>query len=246
MPLNWQRTDLDQLDCWSRKFPGCGWRVVMEGSGIWALDVDVPSPDHTSDGVKALIDLVKIHGSLPPRGPMTRSGGGGYGLFFRYNGEPISGKTGTPGPGLDPRRGRLSLAVPPSIHLRTRLPYLWIVAPWEESPSPAPAWLLRLVAPPPLSSPEQSPRVPDAPEGRRRYALAALRRAANRVALAPRGSRNDALNAETFGLTRFLVEGSLDASEIATEMAYAGRQSGLLPAELKATLTSALAAGARR
>ena len=97
--------DLDQLSRWSREFPGCGWRVVMQGSGIWALDVDVPSSDHAADGMAALAPLVAAHAPLPPR-PTARSGGGGCALLFRHNGEPISGKTGTPTPGLDPRRER--------------------------------------------------------------------------------------------------------------------------------------------
>jgi hypothetical protein len=79
----------------------------MGGSGIWALDVDVPGPDHAADGVKALKELIAAHGPIPPR-PATRTGGGGYTLFFRHEGEPISGKSGTPAPGLDLPRGTLS------------------------------------------------------------------------------------------------------------------------------------------
>jgi hypothetical protein len=238
--------DLDKLAHWSREYPGCGWRVVMQGSGIWALDVDVPSADHAADGMSGLAMLAATHGPIPPR-PSTRSGGGGCALFFQHRGELISGKTGTPSPGLDPRRGRLAVAVPPSIHPRTRRPYRWIVPPWDLAPPPAPAWLLRLVAPlPEPAMPNEPPRLRDTGEKARRYAVAALRRAADRVATTSRGSRNDTLNAETFGLTRFMAEGSLDASQIATMMAYAGRQAGLLPHEVKATLVSALAAGTRR
>jgi hypothetical protein len=92
----------------------------------------------------------------------------------------------------------------------------------------------------------QPPRLADAKGDRRRYALAALRHAEHRVAIAPQGQRNDTLNTETFRLTRFLAVGTLDATEVATAMAYAGRQAGLLPLEVKATLASALAAGSRR
>lgn len=238
--------DLDKLACWSREYARCGWRVVMHGSGIWALDVDVPSARHKHDGIAALRDLVAIHGPLPTR-PTTRSGGGGLALFFRHDGEPIIGQGGHPEPGIDPRRGRQSVAVPPSVHPDTHRPYRWLVAPWELTPPAAPAWLLQLVAPPPAPSlPEHWPRLPDAAEGRRRYALAALRHAADRTARAPHGQRNDTLNAETFNLTRFMAEGTLNATEIATTMAYAGRQAGLVPHEVKATLTSALAAGGRR
>ena len=94
--------------------------------------------------------------------------------------------------------------------------------------------------------PARPQRLADATEGRRRYALAALRQAADRVACSPPGTRNDTLNGETFSLMKFQAEGVLDTSEIASAMAYAGRQAGLLPREVQATLTSALAAGARR
>jgi hypothetical protein len=125
--------DLEQLERWSTEFPGCNWRVVMDGSGIWALDVDAPGPDHAADGIKVLAELVALHGPMPPR-PSTRSGGGGFALFFLHRGEPIAGGTGTPAPGLDPRRGRQTVTVPPSIHHRSRHPYPWIVPPWEVPP----------------------------------------------------------------------------------------------------------------
>jgi hypothetical protein len=238
--------DLDQLHLWAREFRGCNWRVVMGGSGIWALDVDVPSEDHEADGVAVLRCLIALHGQIPER-PMTRSGGGGFGLFFQHRGEPIIGRTGTPAPGLDPRRGRLTITVPPSVHVTTRRPYRWITPPWELSPPPAPDWLLRLVAPPPEPTLPDRPARPEiAPDRRRRYALAALRHASDRVALARPGSRSDTLNAETFALTRLIMDGFLDASEVATTMAYAGRQAGLQPIEVKATLVSAIAAGTRR
>jgi hypothetical protein len=54
------------------------------------------------------------------------------------------------------------------------------------------------------------------------------------------------LNIETFSLTRFLTEGTLEVTEVATAMAYAGRQAGLPALEVKATLSSALAARLRR
>lgn len=60
--------DLDQLARWSREFPGCNWRVVMEGSGVWALDVDAPGPDHAADGIAALAALVRVM-ALSRKGP---------------------------------------------------------------------------------------------------------------------------------------------------------------------------------
>ena len=236
--------DLDCLERWATEFPGCNWRVVLGGSKVWGLDVDAPSPDHAADGIAALAALVARHGPLPPR-PMTRSGGGGVALFFRHDGEPIIGKTGTPAPGLDPRRGRLSVTIPPSIHHRTRAPYRWITPPWEITPPPAPDWLLRAVAPPPPAPTPAAPaRVAGGLPGRP-YAVGALRRAVEQVATALAGCRNDTLNRSAWSLSRFIADGLLHPSEIAEALAHAGRVSGMDHREVARTIASALTAGGR-
>jgi Bifunctional DNA primase/polymerase, N-terminal len=236
--------DLDVLERWSWEYPGCNWRMVCGPAAVWGLDCDVPGPDHAADGVSELRRLVDQHGPLPER-PMTRSGGGGFCLFFKHSGEPIIGKTGTPAPGLDPRRARLSVTVPPSRHHRTGQPYRWIIPPWEVTPPPAPAWLLRLVAPPPERPITVRMPVPGTDKARR-YACAALKDAVRKVATARNGQRNHVLNVETFALSRFIREGALDADEIAGAMAIAGLQAGLGRLEVEQTLKSALRAGGRR
>jgi hypothetical protein len=239
--------DLAKLEVWSSEFPGCNWRMVCEGSGVWSLDVDAPSNDHAADGVAALTALVKQHGPIPPR-PMTRSGGGGFALFFRHRGEPIHGATGWPVPGIDPRRGRLSVTIPPSIHIRTRRPYAWVVAPWELSPPDAPAWLLAAVAPPPMAATRLlSGDIANAsPARRRHYAEAALRNAIGRVAGAREGQRNATLNKTMFGLMRLARAGDLTMREIADCMAVAARHAGLAAPEVQATLRSVLRSAGTR
>lgn len=237
--------DLDQPARWGREFPGCNWRVVMEGSAIWALDVDAPGPDHAADGIAALAALVKMNGPIPER-PMTRSGGGGLALFFRHDGESIVGRTGTPAPGLDPRRGRLTVTVPPSIHHRTRQAYRWITAPWELPPPSAPDWLPRLLAPPP-EPPMAVPRhLAPGDEVGRSYAIGALRRAVEQVATAPGGTRNDTLNRAAYSVARFAAAGLLQPAEIAEALAHGARAAGLDQREVVRTLASALASGVGR
>jgi hypothetical protein len=233
--------DLDQLERWAREYPHCNWRVVFGPSGLWGLDCDMP-PAHAHDGIANLKALVAVHGPLPPR-PQARSGGGGLSLFFHCDGEAIIGEGGHPAAGIDPRRGRQSQTIPPSRHWRTGLSYRWISPPWEVWPPKAPAWLLRLVQPPtPPPHPEQPPTSMDATERVRRYALAALRNAVARVAAAPEGTRNSTLNAEAFGLSRLMANGSLAAAEISFAMARAAEQAGLGRAEIRSTLASALRA----
>ncbi len=237
--------DLDTLDMWAWEHRGCSWRVVFQGSAIWGLDLDAAGPDHAADGMAAFRDLVARHGPVAPA-PTLRSGGGGQAVFFRDTGAPIRGQTGWPAPGIDPRRGRQSQTVPPSRHHRTGEPYRWLLAPWEVSPPTAPAWLLRLMTPPPKPVLERGPIDLGAnPDKSRRYALAALGHAVKRVASTREGGRNATLNREAYSLTRFMPE-HLAPSEIADSLAVAARHIGLSGREVALTLASALRAGMRR
>ena len=158
-------SDLRILDQWSCRYPGCNWSVIPQASGIWALDVDIPSPDHAADGVAALRELCARHGDMPQR-PHGRSGGGGHLLVFRDAGHPIRSKTGTPVPGIDPRAGRVPFTVAPSMHHRGGH-YRWVVPPWDIEPPVAPAWLLQKLAPPPPPQFAANPTMPT--EGRARW-----------------------------------------------------------------------------
>jgi len=231
--------DLDTLERWAHEYPGCNWSVIPEGSGIWALDVDVPSPDHAADGVAALRDLTALHGPLPPR-PHGRSGGGGHLLVFTDTGAAIRTKTGTPAPGIDPRAGRVSFTVAPSRHRNGRA-YRWVVAPWELNPPPAPDWLLQLLAPPPAKPLPPRPFIPTTDAARR-----ALDRAYSKVTSAEAGTRNATLNAAAFRVGRWIGAGLLHEREAADALYSAGRAAGLEDVEIRDTLRSGFTAGAAR
>lgn len=233
-------SNLDIIDQWAVEFPGCNWRMVFEGSGVWGFDIDVPSADHVHDGIAAMSALVKIHGPLPPR-PMTRSGGGGAAIFFEWNGERIIGDSNKPYPGLDPRRGRQSLTVPPSIHTTTKQPYFWITAPWTVTPPKAPAWLLKLVEAPPVRPPEPAPDIKRGTQSRN-YAVAALHNATRRVAVSQEGSRNNTLNRECWSVSKFLKDGSLMESEIRDCMIAAARAANIPIRDACMTIDSAIRA----
>jgi hypothetical protein len=229
--------DLDRLEQWARAYPACNWRVVCGKSGIWGLDCDVP-PGHAHDGIANLAALCNVHGPLPPR-PQLRSGGGGVVLFFRHQGERIIGEAGHPAAGIDPRRGRQSQTIPPSVHLTTRRPYRWLVAPWEVAPPPAPEWLLRLLAPPP------EPAIPKVQIDTSDAARRRLYRAALAVSQAVNGQRNAILNRRAFQIGRLIGAGLLDEREAVGALYGAARQVGLDHAETKATIRSGLMAGMR-
>ena len=230
--------DLDQIARWSAEYSGCNWRVVFEGSRIWGIDIDVPGDLHKHDGVAAMRALVETHGPLPRR-PMTRSGGGGAAVFFSWNGERIIGDSGKPYPGLDPRRGRQAVTVPPSVHLITKTRYTWLTPPWLVSPPRAPDWLLRLVEPPPERPINQAP---DLPKGQpsRNYAVAALHNATRKVACAVEGTRNDTLNRQCWSVAKFLNDGLLTDGEVRDCMIAAARAANVPVREAALTIESAL------
>lgn len=110
-------------------------------------------------------------------------------------------------------------------------------APWPLwlEPPPPPTWT------PPVAAPWQGDD-----HRARRYAEAALRRGIEAVAGAAPGTRNAALNKETYGLLRLAEAGGTSPGEVAESMAHAALAAGLPSREVQATLTSALRArGAR-
>ncbi|MDT8333014.1 bifunctional DNA primase/polymerase [Roseomonas gilardii] len=230
--------DLEQLDRWSHEFPGCCWKVIPSGSGIWALDADVPGPEHAADGEAEMRRMVEENGPLPPR-PHGRSGGGGHLLVFRDEGHPIRCKSGWPRPGLDPRAKRCAFTISPSRSYAG--PYRWAVAPWDVAPPVAPDWLLKAVAPPPEKPRPPVPFVPTTDA-----AMRALDRACGRLASAAPGTRNDSLNAAAFTAGRWVGAGLLHEVEAAAMLFQTARAVGQGEKEARDTIRSGLMAGAQR
>ncbi len=231
-------SDLDVVARWCGEYPRCNWRVVFGPSRLWGIDLDVPP--HHEDGLSAFKAIAAEHPKMPPH-PVMQTGSGGIGLFFDWSGEPIIGRSGHPAPGIDPRRGRLSQTIPPSIHITVGQPYRWLVPPWQVSPPKAPAWLLDLMAPPPPPPARPRPELVG-DEKRRRYAVAALRNAIETVATAPAGQANDTLNRQTYQMARFLAEGSLTEAEITDCLMSAARVRAIPMREAMATIGSGLRA----
>lgn len=226
--------DLDMLEQWSGAYPGCNWRVYMAGSGIFALDCDVP-PGHAHDGLASLDVLQERYSKLPPA-PTTRSGGGGRAYIFRHDDEPIIGRSGHPAPGIDPLRGRQGLMIPPSVHLRTKQPYIWLVPPWEVSPPPAPKWLLRLLRPPPVPKIRRAVVTDD-------DVREVITKVVGKLSVAKEGERNATLNTQAFRLGVLVGRGLLSDSE-ATDVLYRiARAIGLDNHESLATIKSGLKGG---
>lgn len=228
--------DLDQLERWSHEFQGCNWKVVPAGSGVWALDVDVPGEDHANDGVAALRDLCARHGPLPPR-PHGRSGSGGHLMVFRDDGRPMLRGSERPQKGMDTCAATVAFTISPSRSKRGQ-PYRWQVAPWDVAPPLAPEWLLKLLAPPP---PKPRPERPEIiTEDRARRVLA---RAVDEVIKAGPGGRNAALNRAAFTAGGLAGADMLTEQEAVFALYTAGRHIGLDDGECRATIRSGFRAG---
>ncbi len=230
--------DLDQLEAWAAEYPGCCWKCVPAGSGVWFLDVDIPGADHASDGVTALRDLCELHGPIPPR-PHGRSASGGHLLVFRDAGHPIAPGSARPAAGLDTLAGRCCPMVSPS--RRKGGAYRWVVAPWECDPPEAPEWLLRMVAPPPAPAAPRRPFI--ATEDR---AINALMRSFNAVAHAGPGQRNAALLRRATLLGGYVAAGMIDQSQATRELVAAGTAAGQSIAEARSTVASGIRRGLTR
>lgn len=99
-----------------------------------------------------------------------------------------------------------------------------------------PEWLLAVLLPPSRNTAPPIVR----PAHAIGYAKAALYQAANNVARASEGTRNETLNREAWSLMR--LQSELSPQEIARVMASAALSAGLSEDEIKATLTSAFRA----
>jgi hypothetical protein len=124
---------------------------------------------------------------------------------------------------------------PPSRH-PSGARYRWII---HDDLSRAPSWLIELIQP----QWEVSVTASDVPVGPRTtaYGCAALRRALERLAQAPSGTRNDSLNRAAFALGQLVA--ALDEVETTAALTQAGQDLGLGLTECERTLASGLSAG---
>jgi hypothetical protein len=193
-------------------------------SDLDTLDIDAPR--HT----EAAAWWQEIGRQLPPtRIHRTRSGG--LHVLFRH--EPgLRCWAGRPLSGIDGRADGGYIIWWPAAGLG-------LIS--DAPPAPWPEWLIHELEPKHAPVPGQVWE-PQAGHSVSRYVEAALRNAAFRIQGSPIGFRNNALNAEAYGLGRMVIAGLLDAQTVADSLAAAATAAGLPPREIEATLRSAFAA----
>jgi bifunctional DNA primase/polymerase-like protein len=214
-------TDPDAVHTLFRRFGGTLAGVPTgKASGIDVLDLD---PDKGSD------PWLAAHRHLLPLTRMHRTRSGGLHILFQSH-EGMRNSVGKTAPGVDTRGGGGYIIWWPASGMPVLNPDELAI--WPE-------WLLERVLPRRVSRPEPPIQMPRGG----RYAAAALHNASMRVATAPVGQRNAALNRETWSVTRFIRSGELSAFSIAQRMTRAGLAVGLDAREIEKTVASALRAG---
>ena len=199
---------------------------------------DVLDLDGTQ-GVEALRAALSIQPWEHP-GPVSRTGGGGWHLFYRPSG---LGNRVRLLPGVD-WRGRGGLVVAPRSRHASGTRYAW-VRPLTGMLPEVPAELRRLLAPPLIERTTLPPATlrTGRSGGYGRVALAGER---NAVATAQPGRRNAILNRAAFNLGQLVGAGLLDASEVRSVLLAAALEAGNPEAKALATIESGLRGGAAK
>lgn len=148
----WQEratTDPATIAEWFTSNPGRGVGIATgEGSGVFVLDVDTVEG---KVGAESLAELEAAHGPLPVTVEAV-TGSGGRHLFYRHPpGLDLSNSAGRLGPDLDIRANGGQVVAEPTPHPTTGQPYAFDLEhhPDDMPVADAPAWLLRLLEPPP-------------------------------------------------------------------------------------------------
>jgi len=233
-------TELAAVDAWwtSQSEANIG---VAAGAALGKFVLDVDGPE----GDASLAALEKKHGPLPAT--LEQKTGRGRHLFFAMPAEgDVRNSAGQLGQGLDIRGTGGYVVVAPSVH-PSGDSYRWAEgrSPDKIQPAEAPPWLIEAVQhkPPPAPVPRPEWR---GGGGNRAYAEAALEDEAAKVAQAPEGQRNAALNVAAHSLGQLVGAGELDQGEVEAELTRAAVHAGLGAVETQHTIKSGLHAGMQK
>ncbi|MFG3442843.1 bifunctional DNA primase/polymerase [Nonomuraea sp. NPDC047897] len=219
-------TDPNRLATWWRRAPyNVG--IACGPSGLLVIDLDLPKPGEQppaayaarglATGEHVFRDLCAEHGQPYPDDTFTvRTRRGGTHLYFTAPpGLDLGNTTGRRGNGLGwliDTRARGGYVVAPGSHVAARDGTGPYTLTRDRPPAPLPGWLAAALTPPP--PPPATTTIPEllASLPARRlsaYGHAALTGEVERVATAPDGGRNRALNLAAWKLGKLIARGAL-------------------------------------
>lgn len=218
--------DLEQVAIW--------WRVQPEANIGLAIPEDL-----------AVIDVdPRNGGAVPAQLPRTRmasTAGGGYHLYFRI---PRTARLrGQMAPGVDVKRGGKGYVLLPPSSIAGAGAYAW-KGNGREPIAALPRSVIReLTKPKPkVPTPAGDSSLLPFQEGTP-WGLAARERQLGRLAIAPNGQRNDALNRAAFELGQLVAGGELRQDETLHQLLFVAERIGLDPDEALGTIRSGFEAG---
>ncbi len=234
---NWQNLDAPDratVERWARE-GNVGLRTGS-ASGVVVIDDDTPD----GSGTDQL--------NLPPTQTVI-TGSGKRHLYFKRPATGLKNSVKKIASHVDVRGDGGQAVFVGSIHPETQQPYRWSPgrSPDDVELAEVPESILQRLAgrrPRPRPTTDTARRLSGRDLGRlRRYATSQLLHAAERIAAAPEGQRNETLNRETFGLARLVGSELLHRSDVEQRLLAAGVRSGLPEGEVLSTLKSGLDAG---
>lgn len=246
--------DPEQVRAYWGRFPNALIATVPGWAGLLTVDLD-PGEGETPEDVLARLEA-KLGCQLPAT-PRVRTQSGGWHLYFaKPDGLEIGNSK--PLPDVDIRCDHGYVIVPPS-RMANGNAYTWEV-PFDGEPAAPPAQLVDLITKRTSPAAAQGSE-PSQPAGSvkysedpgdqavRRYARAALDRAAAEMAGTPKGGRGTALNAHAYAMGHYVAAGALSEREVLAALQDAADRSGLTgedgPKERDAKIRRGLEAGAR-
>ncbi|MEW9527287.1 bifunctional DNA primase/polymerase [Microbispora sp. NPDC049125] len=260
-------TDPDRIRrCWARQPYNIG--IACGPSRLVVIDLDQPKPGQTppprwdlpgvNDGADVLAVLCEHAGQPLPFDTftVTTRRGGRHLYFTAPHGATLGNTSGDKGNGLGwliDTRARGGYVVGPGSYVALRDGAGAYTVTKPTPPAPLPAWLAeRLTAPPPTPASTTPPVALDRLDRARlsRYGHAALTGEVERVAGAPRGTRNRALNLAAWKLGKLIARGVLPREVVehalhgAAEAANAQGDPNS-PREIAAVITAGITAGMR-
>lgn len=232
-------TDTDQIREWWDRTPDAN-LAIATGVAFDVLDID------GDEGFKSLGAAI-VEFCLPADesfsdGPTVTTGKGAH-CYFAPTG---FGNRARVLPGVDWRGKGGYVVAPPSVHPSgaTYRFQFWSNHPVFGVRGPLPqasAWLISLLEPKTYDSIPRGRSVD--PSNTNGYGRRALESECGRIALAPEGQRNDALNRGAFAMGQLVAGGALASSDAIDALEMAGNRAGLPDEEIFATIRSGFQKG---
>ncbi|GAA0613097.1 bifunctional DNA primase/polymerase [Kribbella sandramycini] len=223
-------TDPDRVAAIVNAVPG-GQLAVRTGAGSGLVVVDV---DPAHGGADSLAELVRCQ--LVPRTLWVLTGSFGHHLYYCHPGHEIVSRPMPNRPGIDIKADGGYVVLPPSVHHRTRRPYVWAADSGEPVEMPPP--LIAACQPP---APAKSTGVrPDAPTRSGKgisHPQRLLTSHLNAVRNAPEGRRRTTLYGASRGIARMVLAGAIDQADAVAVLTAVGEEAEQTARDIAAAIT---------